>query len=120
MSTGGWAIDKMKFTTTTGQTIESDETNTYEDGTEVFYDFLEPFIGVYAYHSSYTLDNIGLYIGRFDKSGCSCCEGTGLTTINISDMVFIIDSPANPATTLQYDSQKSPCYLYGDAGDNVH
>jgi hypothetical protein len=98
MATGGWAIDKLKFTTTTGQIIESHETD-YEDGTEVFYDFLEPFIGVYSYHSSYTLDNLGLYIGRFDKTGCDCCSGTGLIPANIAEMVFIIDSPANAATT---------------------
>jgi hypothetical protein len=99
MSTGGFAIDKVKFTTTTGQIIESHETD-YEDGTLITYDFEAPFIGIYVYHSTWTLDNIGLYIGRFDKSGCECCSGTGLSPVSIADMTYVIRSPADSPTIL--------------------
>ena len=60
------------------------------------HNFAEPFIGVYAYHSSYSLDNIGVYVGRFDKPGCSCCEGTGMDPATITDMTYIIASPSSP------------------------
>lgn len=65
-------IHNVKFTTSNGQTISgtADET-----GNNFNYVFQGPFLGLYVYYDSNSLQDIGIYHGHHRTSpDCQCCD----------------------------------------------
>lgn len=99
-TTSSYAIDTIKFRSSSGQEIVWPEILADQDksGTQVTNSFTVPWIGAYVYHSAIGLDNVGWYHGRFDKPGCDCCSGSSFNYANgLTDITYVIKSPAMAA-----------------------